>query len=142
MTAKTTSGKSAPKNAELIEKMKADEAAKKADAAKQAELEAMEKAEAERIAAEQAKIDPNPTELSPEAKAEAERIAAAEADEVDEATKARQEQLEKSETAYRKILAIATDFSEATPDSHPVFGRADIIFTLGDLRDLMGLRRP
>lgn len=47
----------------------------------------------------------------------------------------------RSINAAKKLRLIALDFQQSSPDSHTIFGRAEHRFTLGDLRDLVGLPR-
>lgn len=109
-----------------------------ADKAKQAAAEKAKKEADEKAAAE----------LKAKADAEAERIMASDegANEDDEYVDGRNAQNElgdkrqKAEAAYTKLRNIALDFQRSTPDEHTLFGRAGIVFTLGDLRSLTNVR--
>jgi hypothetical protein len=106
----------------------------------EARQKAAEKAEAERIAAEQAKDLEGETKPSKQlaaaaAKAEKDVIAL---DDPDENVVADRPEYT---AASRKILLIAMSYPQTTPNEHPIFGFAGHRFTLGDLRDLTGLPR-
>lgn len=118
----------------LADKAKAEAAEKaaakaKADAEAQRESAAAEKAEKERVEAELKKV----------AEEEAERIANSDegANTDDEYVGGKQEAARK---AYGKLRSVALDFQRSTPDEHIIFGRAGVVFTLGDLRDLTNVR--
>lgn len=80
-------------------------------------------------------------ELQDKAAAEAERImngddgANTDDEYVGERSKKDMER-DAAENSYNKLRTIALDFQRSTPDEHVLFGRAGIIFTLGDLRAL------
>ncbi len=145
MNAKATK-ESGANNAELIEKIKADDAAKKAAAqAEKDAIAAQEKAEAERIAAEQAKDNPPDPERTPEQQATIEAaaaaIAAAERDEKDVPVfDASSQRKAAGMKAYDLIRRIAMSYPQSTPDDHTIFGFAGVRYTLGDLRDLTNIR--
>lgn len=118
-----------------------------ADKAKQAAADkAAEQAAADK-AAEKAAADAE-AELKAKADAEAERIMASDegANENDEYVDGRNAQnnvgdkRKQAEAAYTKLRNIALDFQRSTPDEHTLFGRAGIVFTLGDLRSLTNVR--
>lgn len=116
-----------------------------ADKAKQ---DAQQKAAAEAKEAEaKAKEDAKLAELKKLAYAEAERIAASDegANTNDDYTdgKSQNSNSDKralAEASFGKLRSIALDFQRSTPDEHIIFGRAGVVFTLGDLRDLTNVR--
>ena len=134
-----------PAKESIVDKIKADEAAKAAEA---------EKA---RIAAEQAKDDPTADEgpkdsdLAKAAEAEKARIAAAERDEndapIDEGphqanTAGRDDNIRhaRGRKSAEKLRLIALSYPLTTPDEHIIFGFGGYKYTLGDLRDLTNVR--
>lgn len=117
------------------------EAEAKAKAA--AEAKAREDGAAKAREAEDAKL----AELKKLADAEAERIAASDegANTNDDYTdgKSQNSKSDKralAEASFGKLRSIALDFQRSTPDEHIIFGRAGVVFTLGDLRDLTNVR--
>lgn len=123
----------------------ADKAKQEAQQKAAAEAEAKAKAAAEAKAkeAEDAKL----AELKKLADAEAERIAASDegANTDDDYTDGRSQNSKSdkralAEAALGKLRNIALDFQRSTPDEHIIFGRAGVVFTLGDLRDLTNVR--
>lgn len=46
---------------------------------------------------------------------------------------------QRTEEAMKKLHRIALDYQRSTPSEVVVFGRGQLKFTLGDLRDLFGL---
>lgn len=109
-----------------------------ADKAKQAAAEKAKKEADEKAAAE----------LKAKADAEAERIMASNegANTNDEYTDGRSgtkigaDYDKAALAAYNKLRTVALDFQRSTPDEHTLFGRAGVVFTLGDLRDLTRVR--
>lgn len=134
-------------NDEVIAKIKAEEAAKK---------EAVEKAEAAeqaRVKAEQEKLDPNVNkdprnpELAKAAADAAAKIERAERDENDIPVASDNPQMDrnvtrhaKAKVASEKLRLIALSYPRTTGDEHIVFGFGGYRYTLGDLRDITGVR--
>lgn len=112
-----------------------------ADKAKQAAAEkAAADAKAKHEADEKAKA-----ELKAKADAEAERIMASDEgankdDEYIDAPSNVADKRKAAEGSFHKLRSIALDFQRSTPDEHVIFGRAGIVFTLGDLRNLTNVR--
>lgn len=137
-------------NDDVIAKIKADEAAKK-EAAEKAEA-----AEQARIKAEQEKLDPSldekPTnaELAKAAADASAKIEQAEKDENDVPVAADNVQMDqnnrdivrhaKGRAAAEKLRLIALSYPLTTGDEHVIFGFGGYKYTLGDLRDLTGVR--
>lgn len=134
-------------NDDVIAKIKADEAAKK-EAAEKAEA-----AEQARIKAEQEKLDPNVNkdpenpELAKAAADAAAKIEQAEKDENDIPVATDNVQMDrnsarhaKGRTAAEKLRLIALSYPLTTGDEHVIFGFGGYKYTLGDLRDLTGVR--
>lgn len=97
--------------------------------------------------------------LSPEAQAEADRIMNSDegankpapdikqrighVTEVTQVEQGQQKELtrnQRGKAAGDKLVKIAQSFPRTTPDEHVVFGFGGIKFTLGDLRDVTGIR--
>lgn len=141
-------------NDDVIAKIKAEEAAKK-EAAEKAKIAEAE--EAARIKAEQEKLDPdankgpeNP-ELAKAAADAAAKIEKAEKDSgdvpvaeesphMDRDNRAQSARHAKARSAAEKLRLIALSYPLTTPDEHVVFGFGGYRYTVGDLRDLTGVR--
>lgn len=116
--------------AELAKAVAAEkEAVEKAAAESKATVEKAVAAEAERVAADEAKK----ADLEAAALAEAERIFAS-----DEGANV-EEVAVPTDPAFEKLRNIALDYNRSTPNEHILFGRGGITFTLGDLRRITGV---
>lgn len=131
----------APTNQDLIDKIKADEAAKHAaegappdpDAPSgNAELDALAAAKAGQIAASDEganKLDPALTAIQePAVEVQRERFRKEDID--------RETRHEKAEAAFNKFKRLAQSYPRTTPDEHRVCGFGEVHMNLGDLRNL------
>lgn len=157
----------APSNQEMIEKIKADEAAKKAagttentpeqeleklnnEAGGDVKLTPEQQAEVDRIAGQSVEYEeldeeaPEPVKNDERRPAEVTR----DVEELDEDQQAAladhrlgQEELHnRMRAAGSKLRMIAMDYPKTTPDEFVIFGRGSLRFTLGELRDLTNIR--
>lgn len=128
------------KNDDVIAKIKAEEAAK------------LEAAEKERIAKEQAKLDPGvdekPTnaELAKAAADASEKIEQAEKDENDIPVAEDGPKMDRDNRRYaaakvaaEKLKLMAMSYPRTSPNEHVIFGVAGHRFTLGELRALTNI---
>lgn len=135
-------------NDDVIAKLKAEQTAK--DAAK------VEQAEKERIAKEQESLDPGANEKP--ANAELAKAAADVSDKIEKSERNDSDipvsddddvqmdrdnrsaaRYAKSRAAGEKLKLIAMSYPQTTPNEHIIFGAGGYKYTLGDLRNLVGI---